>query len=120
VKPFDIDDFLSHYGIKGMRWGVRRANPSGESAPKSEDHERSRATKQTIKTSGTKSLSNKDLKDYLERMDLEKRYHKDNPSTAKKVGKVVGDFLLNMGKKEAASFASKQVGNFITAKYGRN
>ena len=26
-----VDNFLEHYGVKGMRWGVRRSNPSGGS-----------------------------------------------------------------------------------------
>lgn len=27
----DVDDFLAHYGVKGMRWGVIRKDPSGYS-----------------------------------------------------------------------------------------
>lgn len=29
----EVDDFLAHYGVKGMRWGVRRKS----STPKSEE-----------------------------------------------------------------------------------
>lgn len=29
VIPGDVADFLEHYGIKGMRWGIRRQDPSG-------------------------------------------------------------------------------------------
>lgn len=28
----NVDDFLAHYGVKGMRWGVRRKDPSGGSS----------------------------------------------------------------------------------------
>jgi len=104
----DLDGILSHFGIKGMKWGIRRKNPSA-SAPVSDDAKAHKEVKKQIKTSGTKSLSNKELKDYLERMDLEARYQKANPSVAKKARKEVADLLLQVGKKEAAAYASKQV-----------
>lgn len=28
----NVDDFLAHYGVKGMRWGQRKASISGVSA----------------------------------------------------------------------------------------
>lgn len=28
-----VDDFLEHYGIKGMRWGIRRPDPSNNGPP---------------------------------------------------------------------------------------
>jgi len=114
----DLDDVLQHYGIKGMRWGIRRANPSA-SAPASEDHQNSVATKKQIKTSGTKSLSNQELKTYLERMDLEQRYNKANPSASKKAGKAIGEFLVSIGKKELAAAASKEVAKALTKKVVR-
>jgi len=27
-EPSDVDNFLAHFGVKGMRWGVRREDPS--------------------------------------------------------------------------------------------
>lgn len=29
-----VDDFLAHYGVKGMKWGKRRSNDSDEPRPK--------------------------------------------------------------------------------------
>lgn len=29
---YNVDDFLAHYGVKGMRWGVRKASIPGVSA----------------------------------------------------------------------------------------
>jgi hypothetical protein len=33
--PQDVDDFLEHFGVKGMHWGVRKARPSGSDVRKS-------------------------------------------------------------------------------------
>lgn len=113
--PVKIDDVLKHYGVKGMKWGVRRANPSGGTNSGSEDAKTNRAIKAKVKAGGgTKALSNKELKDYLERMDLEKRYNKANPTLAKKAGKVVGDLLLQIGKEEVKKFAIAQVKSALT------
>ena len=73
----DFDDFLEHYGIKGMRWGIRRKNPSGGTtsvAPASDDVERARRTYATVRTHGTKAVSNKDLQDLINRLNLEAQY----------------------------------------------
>lgn len=31
--PEDLDNFLEHYGVKGMQWGVRKAEGSSASSP---------------------------------------------------------------------------------------
>lgn len=124
-----VDGFLEHYGIKGMRWGVRRDNPSGKSGGSSKNKKtkpkavktpankdrrknvekidlvlpsgrvvksvrntktnraRARSTQSVdkdkidalIKEFGLSSLSNKDLKAYAERVELEARVSKLNP-----------------------------------------
>lgn len=116
-----LDDVLSHYGIKGMKWGVRRANPSGgsstnEKPPPSADHNTAKAAKAKAKEGGLKSLSNDELKVYLERMDLENRYRKGNPKPSSEVNKFIKDTLLNIGKQEAAKYAAKQVAKLLAGR----
>jgi hypothetical protein len=41
VDRTKAEEFLEHFGIKGMKWGVRRATPSASS----QDHITSRETK---------------------------------------------------------------------------
>lgn len=74
------EDFLSHYGIKGMHWGVRR-DTSGPDIS---------------------TLSNEELKKTVERMRLEQQYNDlaRNPRTAagakfaaKHVDRIVGTIL---------------------------
>lgn len=115
-EPKALDDVLSHYGIKGMKWGVRRANPSGDKPSASADHETAKDAKAKVKAGGLKSLSNDELKTYLERMDLEKRYKKGNPGPKEEVGKFVKDVLLQIGKEETKKFAAKQLAKALAGR----
>ena len=68
------DDFLAHYGVKGMRWGYRRQSdgsvkPSGKT-PKSEDH----ATSRALMKKRPSQMTNAELKKLNERMQLEQNY----------------------------------------------
>ena len=73
----DVEDFLAHYGVKGMKWGVRRSEGSSGSSskpPASEDFQKVTGHKQTIKSGGTKALSNRELQEVVTRMNLEEQY----------------------------------------------
>lgn len=74
----DVPDILSHYGVKGMKWGVTRSSSQSSSDPDSADVVSVKASKKKIaKNSGkTDSLSNKDLQDLVTRMNLEQQYTK--------------------------------------------
>lgn len=91
IESEDFED-LKHYGVKGMRWGIRKSDrvPTGVAlttqpgrkvkakggkfeAP-SEDAKRTAIQKQKAKSSSTDSLSNTELKQMIERMQLEANY----------------------------------------------
>jgi len=86
VRMSDLEEALAHYGIKGMKWGVRRSEaelsrardgkPPAEKPrpPASKDFEAVAKLNQKIKEGGTRSLSNQELRQYLERVELERRY----------------------------------------------
>lgn len=104
-----VEQVLAHYGIKGMHWGVRRGRNVSAKHPPSEDFTRTRATKQQAKESGTKSLSNKEMQDVINRLNLEQQYARLNPkSTPVKNGhQFVKDGLAIFGTASAVYAATQ-------------
>ena len=72
------DDFLEHFGIKGMKWGRRKVNVpklgTAKKGPVSEDSAHAKATAEKLRKSGISSLSNSELRKLNERMQLEQNY----------------------------------------------
>jgi hypothetical protein len=98
-----VDDILTHYGVKGMRWGVRRSSGAqavtvsdkgkklktsgGKGHPAHPDALSAHRLGQVGKKSGLKALSNKELQDYAHRLQLEqnvKRLNYNEMSRGKK------------------------------------
>lgn len=88
-RPGGNSGSLIHYGVKGMKWGVRRSDAelaraggsggSSESrpAPKpkvSADVKAAMAAQRKIAEGGTQTLSNQELQSLLTRMNLERQY----------------------------------------------
>lgn len=105
-----LDDVLAHHGIKGMKWGVRRRQ-SSDSGPTSPDAARVKEHATTVKTHGTKALTNKELQELVTRMNLERQYStlhqqskKENPGV-----KFARELLIGIGKEQAAKLAREQI-----------
>jgi hypothetical protein len=82
------DNFLEHYGVKGMKWGIRKQRQS--------------VKKQATQTA--KKLTNKELQKRVNRLNMEKQYAKleadrsrASMSTKEKGKEEVGKIVKNFG-----------------------
>lgn len=95
---------LYHYGVRGMKWGVRRQKRS-----RSEDSQKVR----TIRKKKVHEMTNQELKDANNRLQLERQYK--DLTRKKSVGeKAVKAFIGTAGTITAVTAAAgvyKKVGN---------
>ncbi len=109
-----MENELYHYGVKGMKWGVRKDRSSSrKNKTKGWSKDAKRAN--SIKKKSVKQMSNAELKELNKRMELESNYHRLNPNkvktglayvgmTAGAMGTVISLYnnsntLINIGKK---------------------
>lgn len=121
----DGEAFLEHYGVKGMRWGVVRdhANAVRNSAPvkvakavygPSQDAKKTQTYQLKAKVGGVRTLNNHEMRQVINRMELEQRYrdlygerqyHDEAVSKAKRfskkgarwAGRLLNDILKDAG-----------------------
>lgn len=118
-----VDDFLEHFGVKGMRWGVRRDSAGsaqavttkvtpgkkvsatgGSGLHPSDDAIRVAGLKQKAKKSSTDALTTKEMQDLVQRMNLESQYSKLQHSSSGK--KFVKKLMSKDGQKKMKAVAS--------------
>lgn len=103
---------LKHSGIKGMKWGVRRyQNPDGSLTPAG----RKRYGGDSYQQDPVKSLSDAELRQRINRIQMENTYAQ---LTAKKKSagrKFVEDVLLGAAKQTATSYAAKYMTKGVDA-----
>jgi hypothetical protein len=104
------EEFLAHFGVRGMRWGVRR-----ERSAASAESVRARTLEDQIRRSGSQSLSNKDLQDLVTRLNLEKQYGQLNQKQVSAGRKIAQDILRDSAKQIATQFIVKNAPKAIAA-----
>jgi hypothetical protein len=110
-----VDDFLLHFGVKGMKWGVRHRGGVATGTPRakhpaSEDSAHAAALSSRVKKGGTSALSNKELGDLVKRMNLEKQFKDLDQKNVSAGEKIVKDVLTQVGKQQASSLVAKAAG----------
>ena len=135
----EVDDFLEHYGVKGMKWGVRR----GDSPRKASYNRKTTVTKQPVrklddgtvypvdrmgrrisddaaraniikiaaKGHGTDVLSNRQLQELNNRLNLEQNYSRLNPKT-QSVGKQFAVAAIKVAAPIAVTVFSAKLGPY--------
>lgn len=114
---------LAHFGIKGMKWGVRKKrSASGGESSKSQSFlsKDEPTTSEWHRSRRFDHLSNKDLKARINRLEMEKKYRDltmtKSERRRKVIKKAIGDILANTVKKQAQLVVDKQVSALMNGK----
>lgn len=104
---------LRHYGIKGMKWGVRR---TPEQLARASGNSRSERRKEA------KSMSDAELKSKINRLNMEKQYvdltaGKSDNDKVKKGAEIVGKLAGNMAKQLITQQVVSRANNKINRKF---
>jgi len=124
-----IEDILAHFGTKGMKWGVRKERSSstavtirdrrkklktsgGKGFPAHPEAIRAHTIGQVVKKSGTKAVSNEELRVFSNRLQLEQnvsRLTSNNKSAGLKVSGMILKQVGNKAVQEITGGAMSQV-----------
>lgn len=99
-------DSLEHYGVKGMKWGKRRAAKK-EAAAEAE------STRQKVK-----NMSDDELRSAINRIKMEKEFAALTTKQVNVGQKVVGNILLDVGKTLAKEYVTAQANKRIYGHMG--
>ena len=120
---------LSHHGVKGMKWGVRRKatvgaqevivrdsrfpgskrlkTTGGKGHPATSEAVSSRTIGQIGKKSGTKALTNQQLEEYNKRLNLEQNFKRLQYEDLSPGKKMVATLLRQTGKQSSQNVANE-------------
>ena len=101
---------LYHFGVKGMKWGVRKDRKRSVSSKRSRSDNKDYTESRDLLKKSPNKLSNAELRKINERLNLEQQY--SNLTTIQKQkGNRFIDKVSNQMKQTAANEVSKQLMN---------
>lgn len=119
-----VDNILKHYGVRGMKWGVRRKatvgpqeivvrdsrkklkTSGGRGFPATKDAVRVSQIGQKGKKSGLKALTNEELQAYSQRLNLEANVKRLNYANSNPAKKFTLSILGQTGKNQVGNLAN--------------
>lgn len=103
---------LYHYGVKGMKWGVRRyqnkngsLTPAGKKRRKSDDYHSD--YKRAHDKTSVKNMSDKELRERINRLQMEQQYKNLNKRQKSAGEKWATGILVGAAGSIASSYANK-------------
>lgn len=120
-----LTDFFGHYGVKGMRWGVRRTDAElGRASGKKKESSGSSGEKKVVgktKTTGKRAedLSDAQLQKVLNRMNMEANYARMTappPGKLEAATKFMSEIARDVAKKQITAVANAYAADAIGKK----
>lgn len=110
-----VTEELLHYGVKGMKWGKKKAAVEAARSPESTHV---KTVQDKVKKTKVSSATNKELQDVITRLNLEKQFNQLNPNRLDKGQKIVKD-LLGVGTtaNQVLAFNNSPAGQAVREKF---
>lgn len=114
IPPKTNSDSLAHYGVKGMKWGVRRyqKRTTGQNGiPKvTPETKNKKIIKAQKKAAG---MTDQELRERINRIQMEKQYSQITAKDKAVGSKFVTTVLMSVATAKATAYVSKNVDTII-------
>lgn len=107
-----VENILKHYGVKGMKWGSRLSRKPKETP--SADAARALLLRDRAKRSKPRALSNAELQEAINRMNLEQQFKRLSTNERNVASRFIANTLLEAGKREVTSVVAKKAAKLVT------
>lgn len=113
------DTALVHYGIKGMKWGIRRTDAQlarARGQRKSDEPEKKTAPKKSessLTRKSVKDMTDDELRSAISRLELERKYRDLTPTKQSAGKKFVTNVLKKSGENIATQFTTYVMGRAV-------